>query len=273
MKRKQHDCSEDNNENDKKKNDEPDKIIKRVMERHSQSSQSSMFNCVICSDYLVQPCTLLCGHNFCKECILEWIETKGRNVTCPTCRTPVKGKKYIKVNNVLESVINENVNDQDLKVRQKKAKTEEEHIAFVKKYEKSPRFNNLSENIEHLIEESGGCIKFENLICFLPQEDNFKKEEVLFFLQKECSEEFTYLFVDDKIIDPNVYELDEHSDIVKYLKQNPKELLYALFTGHIDDTMIEKQFGQPQSEFFKALNIDKKHVIKSLYETTTVNNK
>lgn len=40
------------------------------------------YDCVLCMDLLYKPMTLICGHSFCKLCIV-----KDTTNTCPTCRT------------------------------------------------------------------------------------------------------------------------------------------------------------------------------------------
>lgn len=48
-------------------------------------------NCVICFYPYLAPEILSCGHTFCLNCILEWVETcyKTRNdCVCPLCRSP-----------------------------------------------------------------------------------------------------------------------------------------------------------------------------------------
>ncbi|KAJ1727424.1 E3 ubiquitin ligase [Coemansia biformis] len=42
--------------------------------------------CSICLDTLAQPYSLVCGHTFCQECLLQWL---AQSKQCPTCRAPV----------------------------------------------------------------------------------------------------------------------------------------------------------------------------------------
>ncbi|XP_072406096.1 zinc-binding protein A33-like isoform X1 [Chiloscyllium punctatum] len=41
--------------------------------------------CPICLDFFTDPVTLECGHNFCRSCITQSWERRGRN-SCPECR-------------------------------------------------------------------------------------------------------------------------------------------------------------------------------------------
>uniref|UniRef100_A0A8C6VHX8 Uncharacterized protein n=1 Tax=Naja naja TaxID=35670 RepID=A0A8C6VHX8_NAJNA len=49
----------------------------------------SEITCFVCSEYLIQPVTLDCGHNFCHACIVKcWAQISDRT-TCPQCRVVV----------------------------------------------------------------------------------------------------------------------------------------------------------------------------------------
>lgn len=47
----------------------------------------SLFDCVICSETMTEPCTISCGHSYCRACIQRWIETGSE--TCPCCRAAI----------------------------------------------------------------------------------------------------------------------------------------------------------------------------------------
>ncbi|KXZ54917.1 hypothetical protein GPECTOR_4g989 [Gonium pectorale] len=52
------------------------------------SGESGSFGaCPVCQDPVTTPVRLDCGHIFCEECILEWLE---RDRTCPMCRAQVR---------------------------------------------------------------------------------------------------------------------------------------------------------------------------------------
>uniref|UniRef100_A0A4X2KYG7 Uncharacterized protein n=1 Tax=Vombatus ursinus TaxID=29139 RepID=A0A4X2KYG7_VOMUR len=42
--------------------------------------------CAICLDYLHEPVTIDCGHNFCRACITRCWDEMGRRFPCPQCR-------------------------------------------------------------------------------------------------------------------------------------------------------------------------------------------
>lgn len=76
--------------------------------------------CSICEDYFVAPCTTVCGHAFCRKCLVKWIRTQFRtrsSVTkppvCPMCRAPLlpdddeddDEEDVFQVNRALESLV------------------------------------------------------------------------------------------------------------------------------------------------------------------------
>ncbi|CAM4651448.1 unnamed protein product [Lepidochelys olivacea] len=48
--------------------------------------------CSICLEYLTKPVTTDCGHNFCRDCIIQYSEhgelQSGMKIPCPQCRAP-----------------------------------------------------------------------------------------------------------------------------------------------------------------------------------------
>mmetsp|Transcript_11534 Transcript_11534/g.21122 ORF Transcript_11534/g.21122 Transcript_11534/m.21122 type:complete len:258 (-) Transcript_11534:2-775(-) len=61
---------------------------------------TTMLTCSICLEIFHRPCTLRCGHSFCKPCLLALEQAAGNpQVPCPTCREPV-----IDVQNLGESI-------------------------------------------------------------------------------------------------------------------------------------------------------------------------
>ena len=48
--------------------------------------------CVVCTEILVEPCSLHCGHSFCQLCLAAlWKSHRGKSpvhLQCPVCRQP-----------------------------------------------------------------------------------------------------------------------------------------------------------------------------------------
>ncbi|XP_026575795.1 zinc finger protein RFP-like [Pseudonaja textilis] len=49
----------------------------------------SEITCFVCSEYLIQPVTLECGHNFCHACIVKCWAQVSDGTSCPWCRVAV----------------------------------------------------------------------------------------------------------------------------------------------------------------------------------------
>ena len=64
-------------------------VTRKLEEQYSISEDVS---CVVCSEVLVDPCTLHCGHSFCLLCLASIWKSKSlpspNNLQCPVCREP-----------------------------------------------------------------------------------------------------------------------------------------------------------------------------------------
>lgn len=61
-------------------------------------------NCPICLDYLRDPVTIECGHNFCRSCIQKsWADLRDR-FPCPVCRHPCQ-ERHLRSNTQLRRMI------------------------------------------------------------------------------------------------------------------------------------------------------------------------
>ncbi|XP_019600185.2 tripartite motif-containing protein 75 [Rhinolophus sinicus] len=61
-------------------------------------------NCPICLDYLRDPVTIECGHNFCRSCIQKsWADVRDR-FPCPVCRHPCQ-QRHLRSNTQLGRMI------------------------------------------------------------------------------------------------------------------------------------------------------------------------
>ena len=67
--------------------------------------------CSICHEVFLHPVSLLCGHNFCQECMLWWLQytttSQQGKQSCPTCRReiPQKDASSIGVNTTLRACV------------------------------------------------------------------------------------------------------------------------------------------------------------------------
>lgn len=61
------------------------------------------FECQICLELFVEPVTTLCGHTFCRICLIKFLNTK---LNCPICRKPIlQNIESLAKNVILENLI------------------------------------------------------------------------------------------------------------------------------------------------------------------------
>ena len=68
-----------------KDEDEEEKEEEAVMMKNELLEEE--FVCSCCSDILLEPTTLTCGHTFCRFCLAEWWN-KSSKTECLLCRRP-----------------------------------------------------------------------------------------------------------------------------------------------------------------------------------------
>ena len=149
----------DNNED---KNE--DKNIENIENKHKHND---MFICGICKEYMVLPVTIMCGHNFCKECLIPWVELKNSKwTTCPVCRTKSHVNiETLGVNKTLKSCIKRQINDGEFAKRYKKSTNAEKYSQFINsRYKKSSRYKKVKGHIYEIFETCNGVIKYQDLI-------------------------------------------------------------------------------------------------------------
>lgn len=79
----------------------------------SQNSQgpnaafSKEVTCAICMGILCEPCTLGCGHSFCKNCIRGVYNAERYRPLCPECRASIEIPfERLKINTCINSLVN-----------------------------------------------------------------------------------------------------------------------------------------------------------------------
>mmetsp|Transcript_15351 Transcript_15351/g.51547 ORF Transcript_15351/g.51547 Transcript_15351/m.51547 type:complete len:154 (-) Transcript_15351:64-525(-) len=53
--------------------------------------------CAICQSDLHAPVKLVCGHIFCDDCVMQWLERSLIDGTCPLCRQVVQPAAYVHI--------------------------------------------------------------------------------------------------------------------------------------------------------------------------------
>ncbi|XP_044837844.1 E3 ubiquitin-protein ligase TRIM39-like [Mauremys mutica] len=65
--------------------------------------------CSICLEYLTEPVTIVCGHNFCRACLSQYCAEKraGTPLTCPQCRAQLQKREFrpnTQLNNIVQKL-------------------------------------------------------------------------------------------------------------------------------------------------------------------------
>ncbi|CAG8509521.1 2849_t:CDS:2 [Ambispora gerdemannii] len=61
-----------------------DQVIESLQAESKQLKPG--LTCVICVEFMSNPCTVSCGHTFCYECLRDWLKIRRE---CPTCRMKI----------------------------------------------------------------------------------------------------------------------------------------------------------------------------------------
>ena len=74
---------------------------------HGVSEMLPHFLCGICADLIEDAVTLNCQHNFCKSCIMEWIEAQDNknSVPCPECRSIFNSTSEMKGSRLIRNLL------------------------------------------------------------------------------------------------------------------------------------------------------------------------
>ncbi|XP_063049864.1 tripartite motif-containing protein 16-like [Engraulis encrasicolus] len=75
----------------------------------AMASNEDIFTCPICLDFLKDPVTLNCGHNFCSGCIEDcWNEEDVKGVySCPQCRQTFSQRPVLKKNIIIAELVDQ----------------------------------------------------------------------------------------------------------------------------------------------------------------------
>ena len=74
----------------------------QIEETHYDSDEEEL-TCKICNKLLNNPTTLLCGHNFCIECVVKLIFE--REIICPICREKHPQRTKLRKNLAIEKMM------------------------------------------------------------------------------------------------------------------------------------------------------------------------
>lgn len=69
----------------------------------AQREMESHLRCEICGDFFHGPVLLACSHTFCSACVRRFLQSKGANGCCPSCKQPCTSRDLVP-NRALEQV-------------------------------------------------------------------------------------------------------------------------------------------------------------------------
>lgn len=157
-------------------------------------------SCSICLDVYKEPCTLYCGHSFCKNCLNEVFEDNNRN--CPLCRSDNAGyelQKSFVIENVVQVCENMFVEEVEESVL-----FEIEYNETVSEYQFDMEFHRYTISIFSITEHgvmSAKSLADENFlkvlcgVAALPNIDLTFKEKPIYFLANKLAQEEGSLIV------------------------------------------------------------------------------
>ncbi|XP_068134965.1 E3 ubiquitin/ISG15 ligase TRIM25-like [Hyperolius riggenbachi] len=74
----------------------------------SAAGLSEVLECSICLNVYTDPVTLSCGHNFCRKCVSEALDTQEKKTggySCPGCRTQFRNRPALQRNTTLHNIV------------------------------------------------------------------------------------------------------------------------------------------------------------------------
>lgn len=186
-----------------------------------------MVQCPICLDTLIEPITLPCGHNICKDCEIDvpivqnqYNQNRhGEYKLCSLCRQPYS--ETPKINKVLHDIIKDNLgieytNKMNRKNIKRRINTD------MQKYVADKRFKSVNKLVLNTIKSNSG-ISFDNLSSIL---STYSNSELLIHIRL-LRQNGRIIIVDNDIIDAE--------NITKYLKNElktkrltPEKALYII---------------------------------------------
>ncbi|CAG8725893.1 9639_t:CDS:2 [Cetraspora pellucida] len=86
--------------------------------------------CVICIEYMSNPCTISCGHTFCYQCLYDWVKIRKE---CPTCRVKITSKPALSfvVKEQVETFVDRLSSDDEKRNAQERLRKKEQEMKSV----------------------------------------------------------------------------------------------------------------------------------------------
>ncbi|KAF0446796.1 ubiquitin-protein ligase e3 [Gigaspora margarita] len=86
--------------------------------------------CVICVEYMSNPCTISCGHTFCYQCLYDWVKIRKE---CPTCRVKITSKPALSfvVKEQVETFVDRLSSDDEKRNAQERLRKKEQEMKSI----------------------------------------------------------------------------------------------------------------------------------------------
>ena len=108
-------------------------------------------SCPLCSGQLIEPYTMMCGHTFCWNCIVQWKKEKQTSdIQCPTCRACSQIPNAFIGNNLIEKIL-EKVADNDYEEDKKEYMINKRFNEVTSLYTETKRFRKITKYIFRII--------------------------------------------------------------------------------------------------------------------------
>uniref|UniRef100_A0A670I015 Uncharacterized protein n=1 Tax=Podarcis muralis TaxID=64176 RepID=A0A670I015_PODMU len=151
--------------------------------------------CPICMEYLTDPVTLDCGHNFCRDCIVKYFDTwepmQVGDLECPVCKARMQRGSFRsnwQLANIVEKIkfISPNKGGKDLCKRHREklhlfCKEDEELVCFV--CERSPEHKSHTVVLKEEVAQ-----EYKTLICDRLEDLKREREKIMAYEAEKLTE-------------------------------------------------------------------------------------
>nr|XP_034957228.1 tripartite motif-containing protein 10-like isoform X2 [Zootoca vivipara] len=219
--------------------------------------------CPICKDYLTEPVTLDCGHNYCQDCITnycdKWEPMQVGDVECPVCRVRIqKGnfRRNFQLANIVEKIkllpLNERLEDL-CKTHKKKlhlfCKEDGEFVCWYCKQSPEHKWHTVV-----LKEEAAQ--QYKTVICGHLEHLRKEREKILAYEAKIGEESHSLL----KLTETERQKMvEKFSQLHQFLEEQEKRLL-----NEIEE--MEKEITRRRDEHLATLSKELSSLERSIQE-------
>ncbi|XP_077779211.1 tripartite motif-containing protein 10-like [Podarcis muralis] len=219
--------------------------------------------CPICMEYLTDPVTLDCGHNFCRDCIVKyfdiWEPMQVGDLECPICKARMQRGNFRpnwQLANIVEKIklLPPNKEEKDLcKKHQEKlhlfCKEDEELVCFV--CERSPEHKSHT-----VVLKEEAAQEYKTLICDRLEHLKREREKILAY-EAEVGEESNSLLKLTETERQNT--LERFKQLHQFLEEREKHLL-----NEIEE--MEKEITRRREEHLARLSQEFSSLERSIRE-------